>query len=518
MSLRAAMEAGKKPVQSATLPRGVMPRQRSVLAQHASEVLPPATAASPGFGHDWSRVSINPQTSRPAALSASPRVCPLGGACQTCPTRVQAKLEVGQPDDVYEREADRVAEQVMRRAETPEQSAGSDKPSAISRQLPTISRTPTGAAGIEVSPDVETQIQGLRGGGRPLSESERAFFEPHFGQDFSRVRIHADGRAAGAARAVHARAFTVGQDVVFGSGHGKPETVSGVRLLAHELAHVLQQNQHQTSFQLQRSPETFGEGVSFEVIQQCPPAVRVLGSFPDNDIAAELYGDGSHLLAWSPSESGAIDVDMYALREDWRPYFADSTCATEEAGGPSPSGSPATALVAMKDVMAFFHAGGGAVVHDLQGGEFRITAVSVDLNHADVVPATEVDTATLRDNSGYHGEFCAWCCDQPSAADQACARPGSAVLWGYRACRVQIDSDTTSGRWIAAAHHCCPHAVAQDGYNFHFNGKLTDHAEGNQYPGHFCLHFLHSKTHRGNAERADAQKLIKGQAVPQETP
>jgi hypothetical protein len=75
-----------------------------------------------------------------------------------------------------------------------------------------------------------------------LPESERHFFEPRFGADFSQVRVHADGQAAEAARAVNARAFTLGRDVVFGGGEYQPRSSEGSRLLAHELTHVVQQN------------------------------------------------------------------------------------------------------------------------------------------------------------------------------------------------------------------------------------------------------------------------------------
>ena len=95
---------------------------------------------------------------------------------------------------------------------------------------------------LDIQPGIEAGIASLRGGGQPLPLSERAFFEPRFGQDFSQVRVHADAAAAERSRALHARAFTVGHDVVFGAGEYAPETENGRRLLAHELSHVIQQN------------------------------------------------------------------------------------------------------------------------------------------------------------------------------------------------------------------------------------------------------------------------------------
>lgn len=84
----------------------------------------------------------------------------------------------------------------------------------------------------------------LRAPGRPLDAESRAFMEPRFGHDFSNVRIHTDTRAAQSARAVHALAYTVGRNVVFGSGQYRPETMAGRELLAHELTHVAQQSAH----------------------------------------------------------------------------------------------------------------------------------------------------------------------------------------------------------------------------------------------------------------------------------
>ena len=93
-----------------------------------------------------------------------------------------------------------------------------------------------------VSSRLQNRITALQGGGQPLSQSERAFFEPRFGADFSQVRVHSDSQAAETASAVNARAFTLGRDVVLGAGQYQPSESEGRRLLAHELTHVVQQN------------------------------------------------------------------------------------------------------------------------------------------------------------------------------------------------------------------------------------------------------------------------------------
>ena len=77
--------------------------------------------------------------------------------------------------------------------------------------------------------------------GRPLDASTRAFMEPRFGQDFSGVRVHTSPEAARSARDVNALAYTAGRDIAFGAGQYAPDTTHGRQLLAHELAHVVQQ-------------------------------------------------------------------------------------------------------------------------------------------------------------------------------------------------------------------------------------------------------------------------------------
>ncbi|MBW2690257.1 MAG: DUF4157 domain-containing protein [Deltaproteobacteria bacterium] len=73
-----------------------------------------------------------------------------------------------------------------------------------------------------VNPDLGSLIQSLKGGGKPLSENDRAYFEPRFSQEFSQVRVHTDTRAAESARA-----YTVGQDVVFRIRQYAPDTILG---------------------------------------------------------------------------------------------------------------------------------------------------------------------------------------------------------------------------------------------------------------------------------------------------
>lgn len=158
-----------------------------------------------------------------------------GGICPACQSNrpdlqtspyVQAKLRVGPPDDNYEREANRVADKVMRMPEP-----------SVQRQTKSV----PGAGTPSANPPTSPRLSALRGIGEPLPAATRGFFEPRFDEDFGGVRIHRNGDAIGATRALHARAFTVGHDVVFGAGEFAPGTRNGQALIAHELVHVTQQ-------------------------------------------------------------------------------------------------------------------------------------------------------------------------------------------------------------------------------------------------------------------------------------
>jgi hypothetical protein len=91
------------------------------------------------------------------------------------------------------------------------------------------------------TPAAATALRPIERGGQPIDHATRTSMEGRFGQDFGRVRIHRDTRAAEAAEAIGARAFTFGDHIAFGAGEFQPATLRGQRLLAHELTHVLQQ-------------------------------------------------------------------------------------------------------------------------------------------------------------------------------------------------------------------------------------------------------------------------------------
>jgi Domain of unknown function (DUF4157) len=207
---------------------------------------------------------------------------------------IQAKLTIGQPNDKYEQEADRVAERVMRmpkpllqrqvepeeeeketlqpkplanqttplaqvqRREEPEEEEETLQAKPLSDQITLlvqrqvepeeeekeeewIQRKPERDYSV-VTDDVKKRLDKAGGTGSPLPDNIREYMGSQFGYDFNEVKVHADGEAANLARSLSAQAFTSGKDIYFGSDKYNPNSTQGRRLVAHELTHVVQQN------------------------------------------------------------------------------------------------------------------------------------------------------------------------------------------------------------------------------------------------------------------------------------
>jgi hypothetical protein len=216
------------------------------------------------------RLSPSTVACAPATTGLLQRTCACGrthgidSACEACRssrlTGVQPGLLINQAGDRHEHEANRIAEQLTQTAVPPVQrqpSSSEDQDATPRIAPPAVRITPAvqreTIAGEDedevavrpaaaVSASIEAAVQRVRQGeGRPLDPTTRAFMEPRFGHDFGDVRVHADAAAAAVARAVNARAFTVGRHLVFGAGQHAPDTPQGLRLLAHELTHTVQQ-------------------------------------------------------------------------------------------------------------------------------------------------------------------------------------------------------------------------------------------------------------------------------------
>jgi len=176
------------------------------------------------------------------------------------PRAIQAKLTVSQPDDPYEREADRVADQVMRMAVPSFNNASG----IVQRQCSSCEEEEQKVQRKEESDTTDSPIVDqsmmhgvLSSSGQPLDPVTRSFMEDRFSHDFSRVRVHADDNAAALAWQLNARAYTTGNHIGFGAGRYEPATERGQRLLAHELTHVVQQSGNQAGPTIQRDEERF---------------------------------------------------------------------------------------------------------------------------------------------------------------------------------------------------------------------------------------------------------------------
>jgi Domain of unknown function (DUF4157) len=204
--------------------------------------------------------SISDRTSDATTCGASwsfsaIRLFPEGGTSLPAPWPIQRKLEIGAIDDPLEREADAVADRVLRMPDPEKCSACQNEEEETHEKL--ARKAVTGTSASAESPAPSIVYHALSETGWPLDIGTRAFFEPRFGFDFSNVCIHAGARAAESAGSVDALAYTVGHHVVFGANQFAPATSAGSRLLAHELAHVVQQT-HGAPRTISRRPTKSG--------------------------------------------------------------------------------------------------------------------------------------------------------------------------------------------------------------------------------------------------------------------
>lgn len=162
------------------------------------------------------------------------------------PSFIQTKLSVNQPGDIYEREADAVADQVMSGTTVQRKCSECEKEEEKVQRKPLIDDiTPVqrthNPGTLDVDAGTETAIHQSQGGGEALPLDSRNYMESKFGADFSAVKIHTDANAVQLSQQLNARAFTSGKDIYFNEGQFSSSTNSGRHLLAHELTHVLQQ-------------------------------------------------------------------------------------------------------------------------------------------------------------------------------------------------------------------------------------------------------------------------------------
>jgi hypothetical protein len=167
------------------------------------------------------------------------------------PVRTQPKLELSTPGDAFEREADSVASRVVQMSEPQMQrscACGGTCPNCSAKQKnqKEVQRQAIQTNAPSSSMPLSSPVHDLvRMSGQPLDPEIRNFMEPRFGHDFSRVRIHTGAQAEASAAALSARAYTLGNRIVFDARQYAPSTASGRHLIAHELTHVIQQGNTQ---------------------------------------------------------------------------------------------------------------------------------------------------------------------------------------------------------------------------------------------------------------------------------
>jgi hypothetical protein len=280
-------------------------------------------------------MNAHSQLARPISHTPAPallqRQCACGqsagldGECEQCrQTRTlgtASRLHIGAVDDPLEHEADRAAAAAMREHATGPMHAAAQ---VLAR------RAGEAGSGLAAPASVDAT---LAASGTPLPAKMRAFFEPRFGHDFGQVRIHDDAKAAASARAVAAHAYTVGHHVVFARGRYLPDSAAGRELLAHELAHVVQQSGGAPR-QVSRDPDpdaTAAEDASFEATTA--EATCDLGALCRlSRQAPEVVTDARVLHAWRTCNPGVPYTNLVGGNPCLTPNFGRP--ALPQAAGP----------------------------------------------------------------------------------------------------------------------------------------------------------------------------------------
>ncbi len=255
--------------------------------------------------------------------------------------RPQVKLTINQPGDIYEQQADTVAQEVVgklgqlenhasiQRQQMPQEEqlqmqplANSITPLVQREEIPeeeeeelqmksldnsTLQRESApeeeeeeeelqmkpmvqhqGKAGMAANPNLETSINQAKGNGQPMADNIREPMEQAFGADFSGVKVHTDSQSDKLNQSIQARAFTTGQDVFFKQGEYNPQSRDGQELLAHELTHVLQQS----GGMVQRSHYS-------SILHNSPPMQqtnsRHIGEIQRKPVKVEGKNDATHI-------------------------------------------------------------------------------------------------------------------------------------------------------------------------------------------------------------------------------
>ena len=214
----------------------------------------------------------------------------VGEKCENCQsTNLQRKLSIGSSNDVFELEADRIADQVL---DDGRHSHVGATPLRIQRLR--------GQPRHELSSAPASVERVLASSGRCLDPALRNDMEQRFGYDFSSVRVHSDAAAERSARSVDASAYTVGHRIVFGAGCFAPATRDGRRLIAHELTHVVQQSSVNRSKVIQSSGKS-----ELSPLSRADNRMQRKPRAHPRDRCAAVQGSGSLCADWSTAPTKA---------------------------------------------------------------------------------------------------------------------------------------------------------------------------------------------------------------------
>jgi hypothetical protein len=300
-------------------------------------------------------------------------------ASSPLPRPIQAKLEIGAVDDPLEREADRVAEQVMRMPEPAAAMTSQGNP-VVRRNCANCKKEDDehkkiarkefgGAVGLDrmTAPPIVHQV--MRSQGEQLDPASRAFFEPRFGRDFGSVRLHTDSLAARSAQEMSALAYTVGRHLIFAGGQHTPNTRAGRQLLAHELAHVVQQSGAMPPNNRRLADAKDGEG-------------------PTADQAAMRAGSGQAASLFAPA------VNSLQVQRKPKPTLTDAQAELAEVEKLGAEGKVDKNIVGARESAALLDARDAAehslgVAKNASGGEieFIVKSVSDDINQIETFRA-----------------------------------------------------------------------------------------------------------------------------------
>jgi hypothetical protein len=184
---------------------------------------------------------------------------------------VQTKLTINTPGDKFEQEADIMAERFVQMDSKASLKASTPITPVVQRKCShcdedekkqQVQRKESATSHPQVNNSMHGYLNGLHNSGTSLSQQARRYFEPRFGYDFSKVRIHTDANAAKSARSINALAYTSANHIVFGNGQYNPQTNTGKKLLGHELTHVIQQTRMQRNFVARKEGEQDGADIS----------------------------------------------------------------------------------------------------------------------------------------------------------------------------------------------------------------------------------------------------------------